>query len=323
MDTREGLLQNIFYRHFDLPTDFPVIGLLGDSWQSTHAPITRLHFHNCLEIGYFYQGSGELYLANQRTPFKAPCIVLCPPNVPHSHYVDEGMVNGAKWIYVDAVSIASDLSPRLIGKITDYQHSLNGTACVLPKENYPHIFATIETIISEMETPQAHYKHIVRQLMNALLLMLIRTSACEQESSSSVDVVSQLGVLSPAITYIAGNYMNDISIDYLAQLCHISTSHFRRIFKKVLGWTPLDYVQLMRITRACALLYNCDNSITEVSLQVGYPSTSSFNRQFNRIHGISPSQWRKKMRSEENPLVTSYFETLPPENAHFFPPVSE
>lgn len=317
METRKGLLQNIFYRHFDLPTNFPVIGLLGDSWKSTHAPITRLHFHNCLEIGYLYQGSGELYLADQRIPFKAPCIVLSPPNVPHYYYVDVGVINGAKWIYVDPVEMASGLNPRLTSKISEYQRTLNGSACVLSAEEYSNIFTTLETIISEMETPQPHYKHVVRELLSALFLMLIRTTYDSAESDAYV--VSQLGSLAPAITYIVENYMNDISIDHLAQLCHVSTSHFRRIFKKILGWTPLDYIQVMRIDRACALLYNCDYSITEVSLQVGYPSPSSFNRQFHRIHGISPSQWRLKMRSEENPLVTAYFDSLPPATSQFFP----
>lgn len=158
---------------------------------------------------------------------------------------------------------------------------------------------------------------MVRELINALSLMLSRTFSMPDENEAYV--ISQIGTLAPAITYIMENYMNDVSIDHLASLCHVSTSHFRRIFKKILGWTPLDYIQLIRIDRACSLLYNCDYSITEVSLLVGYPSPSSFNRQFHRVHGISPSQWRQKIRSEENPQVTVYFDSLPPEKGQLFP----
>jgi len=148
--------------------------------------------------------------------------------------------------------------------------------------------------------------------------MLLRTFS--DTASSDVHATAKLGSLAPAITYIAENYMNEISINHLAQLCHVSTFHFRRMFKKTLGWTLLDYVQLMRIDRACTLLYNCDQSITEVGLKVGYPSPSSFNRQFHRIHGISPNQWRQKIQNEENPQVTAYFNTLPPTSPQFFPP---
>ena len=132
-------------------------------------------------------------------------------------------------------------------------------------------------------------------------------------------VNSQLGCIAPAVAYIAENYMEEISVEKLSYLCHVSTSHFRRLFKQVLGWSPLDYIQIVRIDRACVLLYNCDYSITDIGLQVGYPSSSSFNRQFRRIHGISPSQWRQKIRSEENPIVTAYFNSLPPSNFQFFP----
>ena len=62
-----------------------------------------------------------------------------------------------------------------------------------------------------------------------------------------------------------------------------------------------------------------NQTVTEIGMEVGYPSPSSFNRQFRRIHGISPSHWRQKMRSEENPMVTAYFNSLPPSNYQFFP----
>ena len=83
MDTRQDAQQNmqhnIFYRHFDLPAHFPVIGLLGDSWQYVREPVSRMHFHNCLEIGYLYKGSGQYYVDDKEVHFEAPAIVLAPP----------------------------------------------------------------------------------------------------------------------------------------------------------------------------------------------------------------------------------------------------
>lgn len=56
-----------------------------------------------------------------------------------------------------------------------------------------------------------------------------------------------------------------------------------------------------------------------IGMEVDYPSPSSFNRQFRKIHGVSPSHWRQKMRSEKNPMVTACFSSLPPSNDQFFP----
>ena len=301
---------NVFYRHFDLPTQFPVIGLLGDHWQVKPMEVTRLHFHNCLEIGYLQEGNGVFYFDDREVHFQTPCLVLAPPNVPHVHNIDGDYPNRWKWIYVDPAALLEHLSPRLIGRIGEYQRSLSSEICVLTAEEYPQIFSIASMIVEEMENAQQHHHHIVRELFGALFLMLLRTFPDTAQTDDNAS--SRLGCLTPAIVYITENYMNNISIDQLAQMCHVSTSHFRRLFKKALGWSPLDYLQIIRIDHACKLLYNCELSITEVSMRVGYPSASSFNRQFHRIHGISPNQWRQKVRSEENPTVTAYLDSLPP-----------
>lgn len=316
-DAMQQLQRNISYRHFDLPANFPVIGLLGDSWVGKREPLKRLHFHNCMELGYLMQGSGQLYVGDQIIPFHAPALVVVPPNVPHGNMVDEGSTCQWKWLYVDPQTLLPQLSPRLSSMIGEYQRCLGGSECVLPAVEHPQIYTLTGMIVEEMENTRTHYHHVVRELFYALFLMLLRTSSGSNQNERYVN--SQLGNISPAISFIAENYMEDISIDQLSQLCHVSTSHFRRLFKQILGWAPLDYVQMVRIDRACVLLYDCDLSVTEIGLQVGYPSPSSFNRQFRKIHGISPSQWRQKIRSEENPIVTAYFNSLPPTTLQFFP----
>lgn len=317
MEMRKEINRNIFYRHFDLPAHFPVVGLLGPSWQYTCEPITRMHFHNCLEIGYLYKGSGLYLVDDQRIPFQAPAIVLAPPNTPHVNIVDEGSTCGWKWLYLNPLQLLPHLSPRLANAISQYQYRLCGADCVVSAKEHPKIFNLTELIIDEMEQNPQNYQVVVRELFYALLLMLLRISPTVSTNEHYVN--TRLSSIAPAISFIAENYMNDISIEELARLCHISTSHFRRIFKQVLGWAPLDYLQVMRIDRACVLLYNCDQSVTEIGLQVGYPSPSSFSRQFRRLHGISPNHWRQKMRSEENPIVTAYFNSTPPTTQQFFP----
>ena len=314
---QQGSQHNIFYRHFDLPANFPVIGLLGDSWLSYPGPLSRMHFHNCVELGFLRSGKGTLYVGDHVQEFEAPCVVIAPPNVPHAHTVPEGEVCSWNWLYVDPQAMLPNLSPRLSNMLSEYQRDVGGDECVISGREHPEVLSVLSMIIREMEMTKVHYHHIVRDLFGTLFLLLLRNYSGTAKNSPYIN--TQLGCIAPAIAYIAENYMEEVSIEKLSHLCHVSTSHFRRLFKQVLGWSPLDYVQMVRIDRACVLLYNCDYSVTEIGLQVGYPSPSSFNRQFRRIHGISPSQWRQKMRSEENPMVTAYFNSLPPSNFQFFP----
>ena len=64
--------RSIYYRHFDLPARFPVVGLLGDLWRISDAPVTRMHFHNCMEIGLILDGSGEFFAGGAFAGMKIP-----------------------------------------------------------------------------------------------------------------------------------------------------------------------------------------------------------------------------------------------------------
>lgn len=310
---------NIFYRHFNLAPDFPVIGLLGPTWKATGEPVTRMHFHNCLEIGMLYEGEATLYINDQVLYCKAPCITFIPPNVPH--FSNASKVDGIcrwKWLYADPIQLLPQISPKTANELNHFLRILSGENCIFPGEEHPVLLQLIQMVISEMEAKEKRYTIVVRELLYAMFMIILRSS--KAASSENRYVNRPLGCIAPALTYIAENYMNDLTIEELSQMCHVSTSHFRRLFKQVIGWAPLEYLQIIRIDRACVLLYNCNYSITQISLQVGYPSPSSFNRQFRQIYGISPNQWRQKMRSEENPEVTAYFNSVSADSEQQFSP---
>lgn len=306
----------IFYRHFDLPKHFPVIGLLGNNWQSTPEAVTRQHFHNCLEIGYLFEGKGELYAGEQTIPFEAPCLLVLPPRLPHANRAAEGCTCRWNWLYLDPQMLLSHLSPHALEQIGAWQQSLAGEACVLPAKDFPQAHALVLMVIAEMEKAEIGYRQITASLFGALLQTLARQTSIQTAAQQKRQ---PLGCIEPAVHYIAEHYMDNITIADLAAVCHLSATHFRRMFKQILGHSPMDYLHIIRIDRACVLLYNHNQSVTVVGQQVGYFSPSSFSRQFHRIHGISPHQWRLRMRSEENPMVSEYFESLPPETSHFFP----
>ena len=75
-------------------------------------------------------------------------------------------------------------------------------------------------------------------------------------------------------------------------MCHISVTHFRRIFHDIMGTSPLDFINSTRIEKACTLLKSTEKSILSISEQVGYHSISSFNRYFIKVMGVSPRTYR-------------------------------
>lgn len=124
-------------------------------------------------------------------------------------------------------------------------------------------------------------------------------------------------VIAPALNYIEKNYMQQFSIDVLADLCHWSPTHFRRVFHDIMGTSPLDFINKTRIMKSCNLLRSTEESILEISEQVGFHSVSSFNRYFIKIMQMSPREYRKQMiqsdKREENLSILEYAGWMFPE----------
>ena len=88
----------------------------------------------------------------------------------------------------------------------------------------------------------------------------------------------------------------------LAQQCHMSETHFRRIFQEKMNMTPIEYVNFVRVKKACELIDKTDISMEEVAEKVGFITQSTFNRNFRKIIGTSPYQWKKRPDNHEGKL---------------------
>lgn len=73
----------------------------------------------------------------------------------------------------------------------------------------------------------------------------------------------------------------------------MSESHFRRMFTAMVGVSPLEYINRYRIHRSLNLLHSTSESIQNIAARTGFPSITTFNRNFQRCVGQNPSVWRK------------------------------
>ncbi|MBE7060736.1 MAG: helix-turn-helix transcriptional regulator [Ruminococcaceae bacterium] len=92
-----------------------------------------------------------------------------------------------------------------------------------------------------------------------------------------------------ALLYLKNNYTTDVSPEYLANLCNMSMTAFRRQFAEVTGTSPVKYKNRLRMEKAEMLLKTGEYNVTEVSNYVGCPDIYYFNKLFNRYIGTNPS----------------------------------
>lgn len=98
------------------------------------------------------------------------------------------------------------------------------------------------------------------------------------------------------IKYCYDNYTGDISLGSIAEALHISPCYISHIFNGRLHISLNDYINSLRITKACEMLKSGDTPITEISYAVGYNSPRTFDRCFVKIKGKTPKEYRKTSR---------------------------
>ena len=97
------------------------------------------------------------------------------------------------------------------------------------------------------------------------------------------------GRIAPAVQYIESRYNENVSVDYLAELCALSKPHLFRLFKNQLGVSPIEYRNRLRIERAKELLSDGECSISEISQILGFESVYYFSRIFKAHTNYPPS----------------------------------
>ena len=108
--------------------------------------------------------------------------------------------------------------------------------------------------------------------------------------------------LGRAITYIANNFSDRISLDELADYCTISKSQLIRYFKQYFNKTPLEYITNYRISRAKELIFNYPGlSLKEISYELGFDNQHYFSRVFHKQTGETPIHYRNRVLNYQTP----------------------
>ncbi|AOH56285.1 AraC family transcriptional regulator [Peribacillus muralis] len=89
------------------------------------------------------------------------------------------------------------------------------------------------------------------------------------------------------------HFCEPLTLNKIADISHGSPYHLQRSFKRVMGMTPNEYVQRLRIEKACSLLESSGQPVAEIGLAVGFSSVPYFMTLFKKKMGITPMAYRK------------------------------
>ena len=113
------------------------------------------------------------------------------------------------------------------------------------------------------------------------------------ESAREKEAVS---IIEKAKSYIRDNYKKDISLDEVSREVDISPYYFSKLFKQETGGNFIEYLTEVRLRNARELLKDSGLSIKEICAESGYSDPNYFSRIFKKYEGVTPSEFREKLR---------------------------
>ncbi|MBN2441437.1 MAG: helix-turn-helix transcriptional regulator [Spirochaetales bacterium] len=170
-------------------------------------------------------------------------------------------------------------------------------------------YRIMENILSEWKEKKSGFKDILRLKMIELFINLsrIKTVVSPREGGLNpdtetpvtnkppgIDIHTRSNKIEEILSYLDTNYCQSLTLDELARENGFSTSYLSRYFKHKTGLCLFEYINKLRVRRACFLLKNTNKKIIEIAYEVGYNNISFFNRYFKKILKISPVEYRKK-----------------------------
>lgn len=126
----------------------------------------------------------------------------------------------------------------------------------------------------------------------------------KSETVSNTTTYKNSVPLSNVCSYLSEHFTEDISLESVAAYAGFSKYHFERIFTEFTGVTFYQYIQQLRINYAQYLLSNPELSITDISYQAGFASSTAFTRAFRKSTGYPPSQFRM-LNEQQHPLTAN------------------
>jgi AraC-like DNA-binding protein len=152
-------------------------------------------------------------------------------------------------------------------------------------------------LVVELSDEQPGKDLVLRAISEQVLVHLLRNYATPRRSDELE--LSRVGLIDRrirrSVELMHAQLDQNLSLKAVAAASYLSPFHFSRLFKKLTGATPHNYLAAVRATRAQLLLAETEMSITEIGARVGYLSASHFTKAFRLATGTTPREFRKAL----------------------------
>ena len=232
----------------------------------------QVHSHNAYEIVFFLRGNVNYIIEDKRYQLKPNDIVLIRPN--RYHYIE----------------ILDDTPYERYNILFDKEEFLHLFTDLLPS-SLEHISHCDNFIVEIFKKTDFYYSKLTEtefiDLFFSFIKELVYNLKIHSSENKSYDIISP--ILSSTLKYINDNLFTVKDVSEISKKLYISESYLFKIFKEQLKISPKKYINNKRLLIAQKLLYSGKRP-TEIYLQCGFQTYTSFYKQYLKLFGCPPSQ---------------------------------
>ena len=234
----------------------------------------KRHKHDCIELLYFLYGNAEVTAADTSMQASFYDIVIYPKGMYHTEHLQ---FNGHQEIICVWVDIPELVIPNAI-RIQDSDASIKWM---------------LESLHVEYKGPNPS-KELIEHFVKAIAIMIAKKCFAEKPNDDPISRV---------MMYMQDHMTEEITVEQLSGLIYVSKSYLSRTFKQQTGVSLIEYLRLIRVETAKALLVSSNTSVAEISYIIGYNSPKYFCRAFRSCTGMSPREFKTASKQSGLPFV--------------------
>lgn len=237
-----------------------------------------VHVHDSVEIVCLIGGTLDITVGSVPRRIRPGDIAVSFPSVPHSlDFVSE-----------DAVGLALFFLPDAISEFSSAFRTKLPTEPILRAEALP---AEMHTIIRHMLKLSAQ---VGNPLMLGYLHLFLSYLFCHIELQP-LSKHMQTGLAQQVLHYISQHFTEPLTQDSVSRALGISGTHLSHIFSQQLHVNFREYINALRIDRACSLLYDSSLTVSQIAYLCGFGNPRTFHRAFLSRCSMPPSQYRSRL----------------------------
>ena len=245
-------------------------------WHST------IHSHPFMELFYVLDGKGEFLIENRRFPVKAQDFVIINPQVDHTEVSSPEEPLEYIVLGITGLSFSNFFNTQ-----TNVEQPFSFFNL---RDEQKDILVYLNAMVTEATNHSMSYELVCHNLLEILLIKILRNKSFEIDVSPINKTTKDISLIKH---YLKTHYREQISLQDLADLTHLSRFYISHSFKNEMGQTPMEYLTDIRIEESKVLLSTTNYSMSQIASIVGFSTQAYFSKQFKQKIGMTPLAYRK------------------------------